>query len=820
MALVQRCKQLAALDELFDYCQASGPAVAVISGHVGSGKTAMLQTVEEKVARSGATYLSASCSPTERMLPFGVLDQLLGGHGLRTPDSVGEQIAEVSSAVRNEVRDSISRLAENRPLVIGIDDSHHADESSLMCLLYAIRRLRSIQVLVLLTECPSLEQPNSPLITEFLWLRQARHLSLEPFSPSGVATFIGGTSARRLAADCYRITGGSPALVRSLLEDHNRDQARPYELVPGKEFRRCLMSGLYRCEATMRDVARAAAVLGHACAPELLEEIAGLSPGVTERAVTALNEVGLLNNGRFRHEASRTAVLDHLACEERAKLHARAACILHSHGASALQVAEHLLVSDTIDGSWVVPELQEAAMDALAEGDGSLAVRILRLAHELSTDEQRVITKALLAQAEWQIDPATATRHLPELALAASEGRLADPHATMPTSFLLWHGHVDAAVGILDKLSLADPSLDLRHPWLTTAYPERFPGDAGRQLEGLPPSMPPATANQLKAGSALHRIFTSGPDEAALIAAEQILESCCSEETNPAPLLAALVVLICADHVDRAAYWCDRLFIDAEDRGTPTQRALFAAGQAMIGIRRGDLGSAERYAQLALTLIPVKSWGVGVGVPLASALLAATAMADYESAANVLREPVPMAMFETPVGLLYLHARGRYYLATNRCLAALDDFQNCGELMTRWGFDTPGLVPWRTEAAKAYMALGRHDTARTLLEDELARLKPDERTTRGVALRILADLSEGDSPERRHAELSDAELRVAALAAQGHTNRQIAGDLFITVSTVEQHLTRVYRKLHVRRRSDLPLVGVTGRGSANWQLGA
>ncbi|WP_326695898.1 AAA family ATPase [Streptomyces sp. NBC_01754] len=53
-------------------------------------------------------------------------------------------------------------------------------------------------------------------------------------------------------------------------------------------------------------------------------------------------------------------------------------------------------------------------------------------------------------------------------------------------------------------------------------------------------------------------------------------------------------------------------------------------------------------------------------------------------------------------------------------------------------------------------------------------------------------------------ELSEAECRVASLAAQGCTNRQIARKLFITVSTVEQHLTRVYRKLQINSRSDLP----------------
>ncbi|MEU8137630.1 helix-turn-helix transcriptional regulator [Streptodolium elevatio] len=54
------------------------------------------------------------------------------------------------------------------------------------------------------------------------------------------------------------------------------------------------------------------------------------------------------------------------------------------------------------------------------------------------------------------------------------------------------------------------------------------------------------------------------------------------------------------------------------------------------------------------------------------------------------------------------------------------------------------------------------------------------------------------------AELSSAERRVAALAAKGYTNREISRRLFITVSTVEQHLTRVYRKLGVARRLDLP----------------
>ncbi|MER7048443.1 AAA family ATPase [Streptomyces jumonjinensis] len=51
--------------------------------------------------------------------------------------------------------------------------------------------------------------------------------------------------------------------------------------------------------------------------------------------------------------------------------------------------------------------------------------------------------------------------------------------------------------------------------------------------------------------------------------------------------------------------------------------------------------------------------------------------------------------------------------------------------------------------------------------------------------------------------LSEAERRVASLAANGHTNREISTRLVITVSTVEQHLTRVYLKLGVTGRSQL-----------------
>jgi DNA-binding CsgD family transcriptional regulator len=56
-------------------------------------------------------------------------------------------------------------------------------------------------------------------------------------------------------------------------------------------------------------------------------------------------------------------------------------------------------------------------------------------------------------------------------------------------------------------------------------------------------------------------------------------------------------------------------------------------------------------------------------------------------------------------------------------------------------------------------------------------------------------------------ELSAAERRVAGLAAGGATNKEIAAELFMSVKTVEAHLSRVYRKLGIRSRTELAASG-------------
>ncbi|MFJ6199911.1 AAA family ATPase [Micromonospora sp. NPDC092111] len=122
--------------------------------------------------------------------------------------------------------------------------------------------------------------------------------------------------------------------------------------------------------------------------------------------------------------------------------------------------------------------------------------------------------------------------------------------------------------------------------------------------------------------------------------------------------------------------------------------------------------------------------------------------------------------------------------------------------------------------SSAHYGRGEFNTSRVVARSAMQLAKDIQ--AQALCRRLLpggdaAGGEEADVPSEHEemSRLSDAEQRVATLAALGHTNREIGKKLYITVSTVEQHLTRVYRKLNVRRRTELSLglpMDATGAG--------
>ena len=52
-------------------------------------------------------------------------------------------------------------------------------------------------------------------------------------------------------------------------------------------------------------------------------------------------------------------------------------------------------------------------------------------------------------------------------------------------------------------------------------------------------------------------------------------------------------------------------------------------------------------------------------------------------------------------------------------------------------------------------------------------------------------------------DLTATEQRIAELVAAGKTNREVAAELFVSPKTVEANLSRIYRKLDLRSRTEL-----------------
>jgi DNA-binding CsgD family transcriptional regulator len=86
-----------------------------------------------------------------------------------------------------------------------------------------------------------------------------------------------------------------------------------------------------------------------------------------------------------------------------------------------------------------------------------------------------------------------------------------------------------------------------------------------------------------------------------------------------------------------------------------------------------------------------------------------------------------------------LEARGRVRLELGDTQAALDDLLEAGQRLEAWGLHNPAVAAWRSHAAFALTALGQHDRAAALVEQELALARRwGSPRTLGVALRAQA----------------------------------------------------------------------------------
>ena len=226
-------------------------------------------------------------------------------------------------------------------------------------------------------------------------------------------------------------------------------------------------------------------------------------------------------------------------------------------------------------------------------------------------------------------------------------------------------------------------------------------------------------------------------------------------------------------------------------------RARLRLGQHRHAAAHGDLlAAAERWDELGIRHPGLAAWRVHLCETL-------IAQGELDAARELAEEHLALAERVNLPG-----PRG----AGLRALARTVDRDQAIHLLGQ-AVDLLADSPAQLEHVRALVDLGaalhrmnQRAAARTPLRRAL------DLAARG-GMRLLADrarheLNAVGARPRRSAlsgidSLTPAEHRVATLAAQGHSNPQIAQQLYVTRRTVETHLTHVFQKLDLATRADL-----------------
>jgi DNA-binding CsgD family transcriptional regulator len=120
-------------------------------------------------------------------------------------------------------------------------------------------------------------------------------------------------------------------------------------------------------------------------------------------------------------------------------------------------------------------------------------------------------------------------------------------------------------------------------------------------------------------------------------------------------------------------------------------------------------------------------------------------------------------------------------------------------------FDAPGL---EYERARTLLVVGRIQRRRRERGNARRSLLEAAHLFTGIgaagwAAHTRRELDQLGLQQTSDQELTPTEMRIATLAATGHTNAAVAGRLAISPKTVEAHLSRIYRKLGIHSRAEL-----------------
>jgi DNA-binding CsgD family transcriptional regulator/tetratricopeptide (TPR) repeat protein len=363
---IGRESELAEIEAIWDEVREGRAAGVVVSGEAGIGKTRLLAECVERIRADGGQVLYGMCfQMNSGGLPYGpileALRRLLHERGARSlAELAGSAHAELDQlllidepgvdatdatleAPRRLQRSRLfegflallTRLAQDAPVLLVVEDVHWAEQSTLDLLTFLTAALRQERVMVAVTYRddqlgsglnPStlLELFRSPVMTR---------LALPPFDLPELAALLEPlTSAPLAAEDVQRIadlSGGNAFFAQELLavramKGESRLPAHVCDVV---------MLRIATLSSDAQQVVRQAAVVGRHMSHAVLNAVSGLPEPALLDALRELVTSHVLvpqagDSYRFRHALTQEAVYSDLLPGERRSIHSVVATAL------------------------------------------------------------------------------------------------------------------------------------------------------------------------------------------------------------------------------------------------------------------------------------------------------------------------------------------------------------------------------------------------------------------------------------------------------------------------------------------------------------
>lgn len=363
---VGREEELAQLRDAWSRVRAgSGPALAVVAGEAGIGKSGLLAQLGRRACSLGDVVLYGACRD-EALVPHepfvealrhfaGVsvpaelrrransraaelailLPEVAAGDAGAPPPQTPEELRPF--VLLDAVARFLAELSREVPVLLLLDDVHWIDKSSIALLAHILERPEAARLLIVAAHRDR-ELGEPPVLDERRMRAPVARIELRGLAPEEVGELMRAQGGRpELAAALHGDTAGNPLFVRELLshlaESGDRVGALPQGLtaVVRRRLERVPPEGLRLLEL--------AAVIGQDFSLDVLEQVSGLAPDrVSELVDTAararilIELPGELGRFAFSHAVVRQTLTEPLTRAHHARVHRRVAeAIEHLH---------------------------------------------------------------------------------------------------------------------------------------------------------------------------------------------------------------------------------------------------------------------------------------------------------------------------------------------------------------------------------------------------------------------------------------------------------------------------------------------------------